>query len=253
MASDDERSGPFAKRARLTLTFSGPPLRLPDESPPSTELAIEPVDPADLPLPTIEAAPVEEEHDAWTRERVARGSRPSSRPRATPLPFGVPTSAPVAPAIPRDLGIDEPTSDHAGEALSLVERSRPALAGVDLTADMHDRFALDDFTGALQAAELLLGQRPGDAEALRIAATSRDRLIQIYTARIGSLRDVPTVSVPDRDVRWLGLDHRAGFLLSQIDGTSSVDELIDVSGMMRLEALKTLVELIDAGAVKMAK
>jgi hypothetical protein len=56
--------------------------------------------------------------------------------------------------------------------------------------------------------------------------------------------------VPDAEVRWLGLDHRAGFLLSRIDGVATVDELVDVSGMGRLEALKILAELLEAKAIR---
>jgi hypothetical protein len=57
------------------------------------------------------------------------------------------------------------------------------------------------------------------------------------------------VAVRDVDLRWLGLDHRAGFLLSRIDGHASLDEVLDVSGMPRLEALRTLVDLCEAGAL----
>ena len=135
-------------------------------------------------------------------------------------------------------------------ARELVSRSRPPSGRVDLAHEMRDRFALDDFTGALRSAELVLGREPGNKEAEGVARASRERLAQGYISRIGSLSSVPVVMVPDAEVRWLGLDHRAGFLLSRIDGVATVDELVDVSGMGRLEALKILAELLEAKAIR---
>jgi hypothetical protein len=66
----------------------------------------------------------------------------------------------------------------------------------------------------------------------------------IYTAMIGSPDGVPRHggNVPD-------LDPRAAFLLSRIDGSISIDDLLEVSGMPRLEAMRVLALLIRHGAV----
>lgn len=44
---------------------------------------------------------------------------------------------------------------------------------------------------------------------------------------------------------WLNLNHRAGFILSQIDGSVSYDDIIALSGMPRLDTLKILSDLIS--------
>ena len=135
------------------------------------------------------------------------------------------------------------------DALELVDRTRPSEPELDLAAEMVERFALDDFTGALRIAQLLLGRSPHHADARRIAVESEARLEQIYTSRLGGLQRVPRVVVADTDIRWLGLDNRAAFLLSRVDGTHTIDELVDVGGMPRVDALKTLVELHELGAI----
>ncbi|HJK89724.1 MAG TPA: hypothetical protein RMH85_04840 [Polyangiaceae bacterium LLY-WYZ-15_(1-7)] len=142
--------------------------------------------------------------------------------------------------------------EEEDDALGLVARSRPSQpeAEVALDHEMRERFALDDFTGALRVAELILGGDPEDAEAQRVATESRRRLEQFYTSQLGGLEAVHDVAMPESELRWLGLDHRAGFLLSRVDGAHSVEELVDVSGMPRLEALKTLAELLDLGAIR---
>jgi len=140
----------------------------------------------------------------------------------------------------------------AGGALDLVNRRQPSESAIDLSSEMTDRFALDDFTGALLAAELILGRQPDHPEAARYAALCRVRLDHLYSARLGGTGAVPRLNLPASEVRWLGLDHRAGFLLSLIDGEHSIDELLDIAAMPRLAVLKTLIELLDAGTIESA-
>jgi hypothetical protein len=52
-------------------------------------------------------------------------------------------------------------------------------------------------------------------------------------------------------LRGMPLDHRAGFLLSMAPTATTVDELLDISGMPRNEAMKVLCELIDLGIIAM--
>jgi hypothetical protein len=69
-------------------------------------------------------------------------------------------------------------------------------------------------------------------------------LEKIYQSLIGPFDRVPHhgESIPD-------LDPRAAFLLSRIDGSITVDDLLDVSGMPRLEAMRVLALLIRHGAI----
>jgi hypothetical protein len=226
---------------RLTLNFSGPPLAL-DESEeepkrPSLELEL-----ADAPI-TADL----EGHDAWTSGR-RRSTTPPPRRRlsdlsAPPLRRGS-ASRRATPSGSLPVVVDE------SDAYRLIERSRPSLS-LDLGAEVAERYALGDFTGALRAAELWLGTDPENAEAKNYAASCREHLEQFYQSRLGSFDRVAQVDVEPSEIRWLGLDHRAGFFLSRVDGSTTVDELLDLSGMPRLEALATLVELLDMGAVRL--
>lgn len=111
--------------------------------------------------------------------------------------------------------------------------------------EMKDRYAMGDFTGALAVAESMLDADADDLDAQRYAQTCRDVLTQMYTARLGALSQHVRVAVPVEQIRWLSLDHRAGFVLSLIDGSSTVEELLDISGMNRLDALRILYTLFD--------
>ena len=218
---------------RVTLDFTGPPLALPGEDAADAGARTPPAPPTEA---SAAVAASTSEHDAWTRDRQRRGSsvHPAVPPSVTPPPLS---------ADPRALPSDE------GGAIDLVDRSRPPTQEKDLAQEMSDRYALGDFTGALRAAELLLGREPDHREARRYAEHSVERLAQLYGSRLGSLDRVPRIIVPEQEVRWLGIDYKAGFLLSRVDGEHTIDEIIDVSGMPRLEALRMLAELLEAGAI----
>jgi len=112
-------------------------------------------------------------------------------------------------------------------------------------AEMKDRYAMGDFTGALVIAESVLEVDASDPEALRYAESCRKVLTQMYAARLGALDRVVEVAVPADQIRWLSLDHRAGFLLSLVDGISTVEEILDISGMSKLEALRIMYALLE--------
>jgi len=116
---------------------------------------------------------------------------------------------------------------------------------------VSELYAVGDFSGALELAERTLKERPRDETALRYAEDCRRVLLKMCEARIGQFTQRATVVMGPEQVRWLALDHREGFLMSLIDGNSSVDDLLDISGMQRLDALRIFAALIDKGVVKM--
>jgi hypothetical protein len=47
------------------------------------------------------------------------------------------------------------------------------------------------------------------------------------------------------------IDHRAGFLLSLVDGKSSLEEIVESCGMPRLDALRILQELVGRAVAQL--
>lgn len=115
----------------------------------------------------------------------------------------------------------------------------------DPVAEMQDRFSLGDYSGSLVIAEELLSDDPDHEEAKKYAENCRGVLEQMYAARLGALDRVPFMAVASDQLRWLSIDHRAGFVLSHVDGISSLEQILDVSGMARLDALRILYELVQ--------
>ncbi len=151
----------------------------------------------------------------------------------------------------------DPAAGGPGEAASSIEAAvRDAIGESsppeitertidDPVAEMRERFSLGDYTGALEMSELILAEDPDHVDATECGENCRTVLENMYAARLGPLERVPTVLVPRAQMRWLSMDHRAGFVLSLIDGSSSVDMILDVSGMPKLDALRILHELVQ--------
>ncbi len=281
-APDTESSAPSAwaekrpkYKKRITLELSGPMLALPGERPstpseaPSTVFRV-PEEfraraiagiPKDAALPREVAVP----HDAsGTNPEMSLGDLGPEGPPTPPVPLAIGPKklndgwgrADTNVARARSRSSTPPPANlfaslDSNDALAMVGGTRKeAEAEVDFEREMQERYELGDFSGALRAAELVLGQRPSDARAGEYADACRERLAALYLARLGGGSRGIERAVQPSDVRWLGIDHRAGFMLSQIHGDTSIEELVDISGMPRHDALKLLVELVGSGAVR---
>jgi hypothetical protein len=60
----------------------------------------------------------------------------------------------------------------------------------------------------------------------------------------------PVVAMPPAQLRRLPLDHRAGFLLSLMDGTTDLPTVIELSAMHEADALHVVRDLFESGVVQ---
>jgi hypothetical protein len=228
-----------------------PPPRLPSDPP---LISVRVGDTLDTPAPPSSA--VFDPQDSAAKSTLPPPGRPTQRPEptglelmdlvASPATSRSPTAAQPA-RDPRDPVLELDLSDVARSGpppVVLVPARAKSERDAQITA-MKDRYAMGDFTGALVVAEDMLELDADDIDAQRYAQTCRDVLTQMYSARLGALSQHVRVAVPGDQIRWLSLDHRAGFVLSLIDGSSTVEELLDISGMNRLDALRIIYTLFD--------
>jgi len=196
-----------------------------------------------------------------TAPRSALTQNAQNAPTARPSANARNRSAGIAPPPPSSaLSAARPSVPDSREpALELefdgllmgpISSAQPPPDNSALTA-MKDRYVMGDFTGALVIAEGIMASNPGDLDAPRYAQNCRDVLTQMYSARLGSLDQVVRVALPSDQIRWLTLDHRAGFLLSLIDDGSTVDQILDISGMTRLDALRIMYQLLDQRVISL--
>jgi hypothetical protein len=116
--------------------------------------------------------------------------------------------------------------------------------------DVRELYDAGDFRSALVMAEALLEGSPDHDEAQAYAASCRELLAKKYLGRLGGLAKILRVAMPPDEIRWLSLDHKAGFLLSCIDGTSSIEEVLDVACMHEFEAIRILHDFRELGVIE---
>jgi hypothetical protein len=220
----------FLSERQITLTVQLPPVSLPGES---SEHVAERADEA--------AADAPVHLDAWNRDRFERKSLPPS----VAMPHSASSLPP--PYVP------EASPDVEGDGGALALAARPSLPppAPDLVTEMSERFALGDFSGALRASELLLGQEPEHDLALHYARESMGKLEGLYISRITAHGRTPVLLVPEGELRWYGLDSKVGALIPHIDGAREFEQVVERSGLSRLEALRCLAELVEANAVRL--
>jgi len=119
-------------------------------------------------------------------------------------------------------------------------------------AAIEARFSAGDYSRALVLAETALEENPQNPAANKYAESCRNMLYERYLERLGAAAWVPQRAMQNSALTGLALDHRSGFLLSCVDGVSTIEELIDVSAMPRLEAVRILYELVQEGVIEMA-
>jgi hypothetical protein len=185
--------------------------------------------------------------------------RPALQPQSTDAGVGPPTVR------ARNYSLSEPSLEHLDEDdlelpattrrsmddfESMSEQTMPGITPPDPPSAQRDpifhlkeRYALGDFTGALTLAESILEGDPNNSIAAGYANNAKQVLVHMYSARLGSTNSRPSIVMPPEELRWLNLDHKAGFVLSLIDDSSTIEDIADMCGMPMLDLLRILYDL----------
>jgi len=215
-------------------------------------------------LQALELDPQNERVRAYLRQ--IRGEQPARPAPAAPPPPEVPfapspwDAGPSATAtvvvVEEGAGLDLAAVGEKSELRPLVADqrppSRPPPPG-DVASWMdgaRELFALGDFSGSLEMIERILRVDPTHAEARAYLRQNESTLVAMYESKLGALGTRPRLAIHAEEVMWLNLDHRAGFLLAQIDGVVSYEDLFALSGLPRLDTARILASLVAEGVIR---
>jgi hypothetical protein len=98
--------------------------------------------------------------------------------------------------------------------------------------------------------DLALSEDPNSALAQKLIHRNREVIMNVFQAYMGDLDRQPALSRPLHELGSAPISPRAAFLLSRVDGSLSLDEILDVSGMPRLEAYRYLAQLFLRGILR---
>lgn len=215
---------------------------------------------------------------------VVEASAPSVRPPMPPRvpPLGVSLGPPVLPRSAWELeggpgvdmvdgqgrpgdaldvlcGSDVPVSPRPDTPLPVpVPRApepapRPEAPKTELDVLLDgatELLGLDDCTGALELLRKAGERAPADPRVAALQGRAERTLMAMLESKLGDARSVPRPRLQPDEVIWLNLDHRAGFVLAQIDGQVSYEDLYALSGMARLDTARILAQLLDEGVIE---
>ena len=141
--------------------------------------------------------------------------------------------------------------DYLGTARAGAgDASRPA-AEV-LLEDARELVLQDQLEEALDHFQLATQLDPSRLERELYVDLLRARLVKRYRDRVGDQDVKPRLRLDPASIARYNLSANAGFLLSRLDGSTSVDELVSLSGMDAFETLRILNRLIDAEIIGVA-
>ncbi|MBS2032119.1 MAG: hypothetical protein JST54_29745 [Deltaproteobacteria bacterium] len=178
----------------------------------------------------------------------AAEARPATGSKARPTSDPKRAARPKSSARPRSKDSPAPRSSAPYDPMELIdEPPTPGTANVIDSTLRQARELLEfaDHSGALELVEQVLASLPTHAEALSLKSRCEATLVSMFESKLGNLNKKPKLKLRPDEVIWLNLDHRAGFVLAQIDGHVSLEDLFDLSGMSRLDTARILAQLIE--------
>jgi tetratricopeptide (TPR) repeat protein len=181
---------------------------------------------------------------------------PPPEPVFAPSPWDAGPTSVATVVVEEGAGLDLDAVGEKSDIRSLVPDRKPSArspAPGEVATWMEgarELFALGDFSGSLEMIERILRVDPTHAEARAYLRQNESTLVAMYESKLGSLSSVPRLAIHAEEVMWLNLDHRAGFLLAQVDGSVSFDDLFALSGLPRLDTARILASLLAEGVIR---
>jgi tetratricopeptide (TPR) repeat protein len=205
------------------------------------------------------------------------GLRPGGRPLANPADDDVPTGQTDVRAIRaaaargdgaargeegtrHDIVLPfDPIAARTAQILDEVDAEIPAAESKDDQTRRRIALLLERATAwsrsgelekAVAAADLALSEDPNSVLGQKLITRNKDTIVGLFQSYLGDLERMPQLARPLHELANAPISPRAAFLLSRIDGTLTIDELLDVSGMPRLEAYRHLCQLFLRGILR---
>jgi hypothetical protein len=159
----------------------------------------------------------------------------------------------------RDLPGIDPIDARSAEILEDIDRDVPANETRDDRTRRRITVLLEratawgqrnDLERSVTAVDLALSEDPNSALAQKLIQRNRETIMNAFQGFLGDLQRTPSLARPLHELGSAPISPRAAFLLSRVDGTLSLDEILDVSGMPRLEAYRYLCQLLLRGILR---
>ena len=141
------------------------------------------------------------------------------------------------------------SGDEQGDAPEAQPETAPPAQGslLETATEMLQNGAFGD---ALEMLETLAQKDPANLAVEGRLELVRVRMLDEYRKRLCDGIAVPQLCIDSQEVLKYNLPADAGFLLSSIDGATSVSDLVQVSGLDPFEVMRICCRLLDAKIIE---
>ncbi len=125
-----------------------------------------------------------------------------------------------------------------------------------LLEGVNDLLSEEDFAGAIVLLEHLRGEFPELEKINSLYQLCRDNLAEDYHEKYeGASSTFPALTCSPKELMEMRnkMDHRVGFLVSQIDGNTSLSELVMISGLEEFDVYRLVEKLTERGVLKVIR
>ncbi len=185
-------------------------------------------------------------------EPMVRRGEPQPAPEAPRVQRSASSSNPFAHDAPtgvRKALVESSQADSASQASFVLEEIEPA-DEPDSASQIRRLYDEGKISQAWSRVETVALQEADNTDMRALRAKIEQEMERLQLRRLGPLTRVPHLSVAPNQLSTLNLDHRSGFLISQIDGTMCFEDILDLSSMSRLETLMVLADLLEKQVIK---
>ncbi len=217
-------------------------------SQPTRDLGLRPAGPTPTPTPApAKRAPTNLDDEPTTQQQIRQLEK---HHQGAPMLSREPT---------RTVQGADPVEAQCAAMLAEIDRGAP----FDETRDERTRRRIsgllehaatcsktNDLDRAVTAVDLALDEDASSALAQKLVHRNRDAIMGVFQTYLGDLQRQPVLARPLHELATAPINPRAAFLLSRVDGVLSLDEILDVSGMPRLEAYRYLCQLYLRGILR---
>jgi hypothetical protein len=121
-----------------------------------------------------------------------------------------------------------------------------------VTPSTRMRAALErrDWPEARALAEAILADDPTDLDAHVCVEACAQRMRELNALRLGARDRLLRQSLPDDWLSDMELDPQVAFVLSRIDGASTIEDILEICGVPRDDAVRILVDLLEDGVIE---
>jgi hypothetical protein len=119
----------------------------------------------------------------------------------------------------------------------------------EVFVQMRRAFGTQDYARAVDLGERFLQRHPTHAAALLFIQECRVLLEGRLARQLAPLDRVVVLRAPLATLTSSRIDPRTAFVLSQVDGFTTIEDLLDLAAVPRADALRILADALDGGLV----